>query len=81
MASKVPRLPKMYLDMSLNRKKNCLSAGAIPFMGCGTNTIENMDRLTMTNTVAQNVKAIMNLIRLSTDSLSHFICHLSCLQA
>ena len=59
-----------------------MSAGAIPFMGCGTNTIENIDSPTMTSTVVQNVKAIINLILDSTDSLSHFIAvHLSSLLA
>ena len=39
-----------------------MSAGAMPFMGWGTNTRLNMESVTMHTTVKQKVAAIMNLI-------------------
>ena len=45
-----------------------MSAGAMPFMGWGTNTRLNMESVTMHTTVKQKVAAIMNLILASMVS-------------
>ena len=68
MASRVANAPRMYFDMSDRIRKNCLSAGAIPFIGCSTNTTEYSDTPTMMTTVQQKVRAIQNLITASCCS-------------
>jgi hypothetical protein len=80
----------MYFDISDKIKKNCLSAGAIPDIGCSTKTTEYSEMATIKTTVKQKVSAIENLISASacsgvidislSSSRSGFISRLSYLQ-
>ena len=67
-ANNVASEPRIYLLMSDRIRKNCLSAGAIPLIGCSTNTTEYKLTPTMIITVQQNVTAIQNLITASCCS-------------
>ena len=59
-AISVAKAPKMYFDMSESSRKNCLSAGAMPDIGCVTNTTEYIDRVAIMPRIAQNVMPIAN---------------------
>ncbi len=72
MAKSVARAPNMYFDISESNIKNCLSAGAIPTIGCVTNTTEYMAKLDIISSTTQNVAPMISLMIESIWSGVHF---------
>ena len=75
-AIKVASAPNMYFDISESSRKNCLSAGAMPLIGCVTNTTEYMDNDAIINKIMQKQMPIINFnhaFKLSSFMASPFL--------
>ena len=75
-AIKVASAPNMYFDMSDSSRKKFLSAGAMPLIGCVTNTTEYMDNDAIINKIMQKQMPIINFnhaFKLSSFMASPFL--------
>ena len=75
-AMRVANAPRIYLLISLSNKKNCLSAGAMPDIGCVTNTTEYIESVAIINKIIQKQIPMINFnhaFKLSSFMASPFL--------